>query len=207
MYHDPSGENASGEITLQYVISSLTITDPCSDTDLIKGFEIEHLHALIGQPSRTIEYADFMDTASMDRDSELHTWELPIGGYNLCGARSHIFEEVIRDHSGAISERVEQEELNFVSLSTEQTTLYLTYGSSRGVDAGIHELQLTVKLLNYTTSVVQDVVSTVNVTLYKIETDLQMADETYFLNTGPMEIEVPELQFSPHLHETTQNGD
>lgn len=97
--------------------------------------------------------------------------------------------------------------MNFTSLEVEQTTLFLTYGSSFSGDAGVHELQLTVGLVNYETSVVEEVISTVNVTLYRVETDLQMADVTYFLNTGPMVIEVPELQFFPQLHETDKNGD
>ena len=57
-------------------------------------------------------------------------------------------------------------------------------------------------LSNYTDIPVEDDSALIDMTFFQQTTNLAMNDYEYTLNSGALDIEIPELNFNPPLHES-----
>ena len=84
-------------------------------------------------------------------------------------------------------------------MDADSNELTVTYGSSQNQFFGNHEIQLDVRLQNYT-DLVHDQSAMLNITLYEQRNDLRMSDFEYQLISGNAVIVVPKIEMRPALH-------
>ena len=83
--------------------------------------------------------------------------------------------------------------------------MILDYGSSNERFAGSHDIELDVRLQNYTDAIFDDS-ARFNVTLYEITNDLSMEDLQYDLLDN-VAFDVPKIIMNPPLHQTDNFGE